>query len=441
MHQTFVNSDNFIWGKPNIDYPNRDEIREGIKKFAEDNDLIKYVSFNTEVIHLRQIAESHQIEIITKNSLTQVEEINIFNFILIAVGIYQSPNMILDKIQKNNQQVQIIHSKDYNTLGSLEGKKIIVIGNSHSGSQIAVETSRSAKSVISLFRRPSYIYSRYMQKEGKTLHTQLNCYFTNRELRRKMSLLDEPEKLKKINFMLSSIYNQNEYHETLFIDPNSDERFNIAIDDFYLQYAKEGKFVPKIGEIEKIESKNVILKSGEIIYDVDLILLATGFHPNLSFLSEELFNIFCEPIQQRKSYSAGLNLDYFHVANRIVKNITFAGVHYLSGSLILLLEATLALEYLIRGGNPVREISNRLENYDKRSLMAYQESLAEELGLLPDTDEIEKFDPELAQWLKTGPINYNHYKLNGLDSSTENFQKIREEIKGINLKAQENIEK
>jgi dimethylaniline monooxygenase (N-oxide forming) len=406
------------------EYPLKEDVYNYVKQYAKTHRLIDYVSFNTKVIKVRRISNGKVIEVTyQKNDEIYIEE---FDFLTIATGVHQTPRMILDEIPKQNCEIEIIHSKYYRSPEPFKGKKVLVYGHSTSAFQICEELIPFASQVTNLFRTPYWVLSRYINYNNQNVPLTM-FFFSNRENRKNLSQLGEG-RFKISNNLLSKIYNQNDFHPALYIDPDTPDRPNIGVGHNYLQMCKEEKILPVKGEISKILGNMVLLNTGEAI-ETDIIILCSGLKPELSFLDEELLNTF-KVGESIDSHKANIDLDYMRIANSNIHNITFIGVHnnYTWNSLEM--GVVLALDFMLSNG---QKRNNKLsENYDVWDFLSYWDMIAEEAGMLPNFEKIKKEDEELAKYISKGPMMPQHYLLNDIEFGSKEYLKLRQEIVDFN---------
>jgi dimethylaniline monooxygenase (N-oxide forming) len=418
---------NFLWDIKE-DYPYKHQMLAYLKSYVEKFKLHNYVLYNTEVTMVK-LSEDQKVEITYRKENKDYKQI--FDYLIIASGVYRLPKMTTDLIPKENCKLEIMHSKNYKSPEYFKGKRVLVIGHSHSAAQISEDLSPKVESVINLFREPYWILSRYCKLYDRILPTS-SVFFSNREDRIKLSHLPDEEKFKIYNNLISSMFKQNDCHKELYIDPDTKIKKYVSGCDNYLQLCKEGKIIPKKGEMAKIEQKNVILKSGELIENIDIILLCTGFEYDLSYFSEELQQIYKINDTTISHYNQ-IDLDYHRIANSRVKSIAFVGIHYFTLWLTLEIQAELAIDYLLKGD--VKELDKNREEkeiYDDYDYNSYLDKVAEVANQLPTKELLEKLDEHIKKYVMKGPTLVQHFQLN--TAEMKDLENLKKEIDDINHK-------
>ena len=167
-----------------------------------------------------------------------------FDFLIVATGFYNEPNLDAYKhcIQDpSNEKIKFLHSMDYKENSQFRDKNVILVGCSYSSTQIASEIALVSKSLINVFRKPSWIlprilYNSYYQKPLPVDFTffSLQAFLKGAQ----SSHLTPEERFSKQNQMFAKFSKQNEVSKELFIDENSSNAPVISISDEYLDKAR-----------------------------------------------------------------------------------------------------------------------------------------------------------------------------------------------------------
>lgn len=415
-------------------YPVKKEVSEYIESIAKGFDLEKYIKFNAVVSLVKQSPDS-SFTIQWSDSEGNLKEEK-FNQVIVAVGKSNKIDYGGFEIYRNKQNgclVDIIHSGEYQNTDFFKNKNVMVLGNGHSAAQLSSEISKVANSLINVFRNPHFIVQRnvFSEKYQKVIPTEIIISYTRKERKMNESLSLFQNYLGLIK-LFSSLTPQNAIHPDLFIDENIQNMPGMSIADNYLKDVKEGKFRIIKSFIEKIDGKKVVLANNDT-FDIDILLLGTGFYEDLSFLDKELLNILeYNPKNKKKP----LELDISFVYNRKIKNLAFVGA--MASTTIFStnnFQALVALQYLKYQDN-YEEFYKRLESIQTpirySDVPGYNDILAREVGFLPDFDFIEKNDKELYEYIIDGPYLIQHYFLKEKNYGTSVWDKNAEFIKNFN---------
>lgn len=122
-------------------FPGHECVLKYLQDYTDRHRLRRHIRFNTRVEDVRKEGDEWCV--------TADGEENFFDFVIVAVGQYTSPNVWTppgtdDFLVKGRT---VSHSHYYKTPTSFRGRNVLVIGAGPSGSDIALELSRSCVSV------------------------------------------------------------------------------------------------------------------------------------------------------------------------------------------------------------------------------------------------------------------------------------------------------
>jgi dimethylaniline monooxygenase (N-oxide forming) len=410
---TFQFSDFPVKSTSNSQFLTNKQVYNYLKDYAIYFNIYDKICLNCLVVNVEKIENKWEVIYFNTKSNTYFEEV--FDYIIIATGIYNYPN--LDNYykyinNKSNDKIKFIHSSEYKNPQEFENKNIIVVGASFSGTQIAVELSKSAKSVVNVLRKPYWFLSKNLYHETFQKKLPFDFLIFTREMQQ-----------KNTNFIIKNnkfaeLSNQNNIQE-LYIDKNVDLPVKFVVVDDYVESIEKGLIKIVIGVITDIKDNKVIINN--IIYkDVDAIILCTGYDVELNYLSNEIKNSLD---YNNKIKDFPLNL-YNCTFNPKFKNLAFVGV--LSGSFIgsAEIQANYAVKYLLGKLNlnyfkiqdhlndeeiKRKSINYKIPVYAISNYVNFCERLAEEMNVLPNFQKIKISDKILHDLLIKGPIVQSQY--------------------------------
>jgi putative flavoprotein involved in K+ transport len=222
-------------GNPNR-YPTKEEVISYLNQYA------KQCNFNVQTGEkVSQITKQESIfEIVTENA-------NVFysKTVICATGSFAFPNM--PSIEGSNRfNGKIIHSSQYNNVEEYMNQKVVVVGGGNSAIQIAYELAQVSNVTIATRNPISFVPQRIL---GKDIHFWL-----------KVSGIDKYSYGQKFS-MNTSVIDTGKYKQAILKgNPVSKVMFN--------RFTEEG----------------VVWSDGreEI---VDSVIYATGYHPNITYLT------------------------------------------------------------------------------------------------------------------------------------------------------------
>ncbi|TLD21180.1 hypothetical protein PspLS_08834 [Pyricularia sp. CBS 133598] len=141
-----------------VAFPHRDEVQAYLVKYSQDvRHLIKFSTIVRDV-RLRQETGKEQWDVKTESSTGGKSQLETFDAVVVASGHYSTTYMPripnIEDFHKAHPAV-ITHSKTYRSPNIYSGKKVIVVGNSASGVDIAAQIQRVAGQVFLSVREPT----------------------------------------------------------------------------------------------------------------------------------------------------------------------------------------------------------------------------------------------------------------------------------------------
>ena len=137
--------------------------------------MLQHIDFNAEIITVDRIAKEYGnvYEITIKKGDTLIHKE--YEYLIIATGIFNSPN-IPSITGLNTFKGGVTHSRSYRHGQSYSGKKVLILGGSMTGIEIASNISKYAEKVYHSFKQPFWVVSHYIGAEDNKLPTDF--YYT-----------------------------------------------------------------------------------------------------------------------------------------------------------------------------------------------------------------------------------------------------------------------
>lgn len=262
------------------DYPRQDQLLSYFQDYAKHYGLYEHYNFSSEVQRVEPQSEGGW-----KLWVKGEPEPRLYKGILVANGTLSEPN--IPKFQ-GEFTGELIHSAQYKTADTFEGKRVLVVGAGNSGCDIAVDAVHRAASVDMSVRRGYYFVPKYLfGKPSDTVGGKIPL----------------PRRLKQ--WVDAKILGWVAGDPVRFGFPKPDYKIyesHPVVNTLVLHHAGQGDIKIQ-GDIERFEGKTVHFKNGQK-KDYDLILLATGYKLHYPFIDKELLNW--------QGYSPQLYLNIFH---------------------------------------------------------------------------------------------------------------------------------
>ncbi|WP_228374266.1 flavin-containing monooxygenase [Demequina phytophila] len=243
------------------DYPSYKQILSYLRAFAAENGLDQRIEFDTAVEKVDKIEGGYRVT--RANGVTSDHA-----HVIVAPGVQWIPNVI-DLPGRYTGEVR--HTVTYRSAKELEGRRVLVIGAGNSGADIACDAARSAdRAVISLRRGyhfiPKHVFGKpadVFADEGPTMPMWLE--------QRVFGVL-----LRILNGDPTRLGLPKPDHKVFETHPLMNTQL--------LHHLGHGDVTARPA-IKDIEGTVVTFADGST-EDVDLILLATGYHHAVPFAQE-----------------------------------------------------------------------------------------------------------------------------------------------------------
>lgn len=428
----------FLWRDIDPLFPSKTQMHSYFKNFVETFGILPYFRFNTCVTSVK--IEENQSLTVNFNDLSTNESHSLqFDHILVCSGRFAKPDFLnIDSLIKFSN-IKLIHAGQYRSSEEFMGNNVMVIGHGHSATQISAEISKSAKSVINLFRKPHWIFQKcpYSNVYGDYLPRNLSL-ISSREIRDSIKNMSKNQRNQLRNEIFSTLSDQMKISETFILDKNSTNIPSFGISDYYLNCVKKGLVKPIKGSIEEVKNgNNVVISNGES-YEIDVIVVCGGYFVDYSFLDKKILEkLDYNPLNKVNP----IKLSKSSVYNKELKNVAFVG--FMPYDILLPsyeFQVKVALQYFSHQDN-YNEFLDRIElhpkeDYEYNDIASYCEMLADELDCRPDLEFIKKVDPLLYEYVWKGPWLCQHFLLKEKNFGSKiwefnaNFiKKINKEIK------------
>lgn len=421
----------FPWPQGTPDFPNQQQMYQYFCSYARHFHLEQYIHLNANVQSVEKKDEQWQVKWIENGE----EKSASFEYIVIATGIF-SKTFIPDIKGLDTFKGRSIHSEQYKTPHAFAGRKVLVLGNAFSGTEISAEIAATAQKVVHVFRKPNWVIPRYFPTKLEGQQIPLDYPFF------KLANIFKPtlppiEKYQAIHRWYASLSPQGKIHQDLEITDFEKPPY-VAISDTYLDQVKLGAVRPKKSTVTSINESRISFADGEI-EEFDDLIFATGYETNLSYLSDEILqsleyaskNRFKPIILYRCTLGKDPTIGFIGMERgpylgvqelqaRLIAGIFSKAIPFPSPEEI---EKGLEVERAIRQQNPQPQFP---QNYVMQS-----ENFAEMIRAQPNYEQLKIDHPQLYDQLMNGFYDNAHFRLFGNDA---NFDFALELIKQANAR-------
>ena len=251
------------------DYPSHLQLAEYFQAYARTFNLYPSIRFNTKVLHCEPLAEE-KWKVKTESAGELREEI--FDALAVCNGHHWLPRMPEYPGVFNGA---LIHSHAVKKFSVFRDKRVLVIGGGNSACDVAVESSRVAKSVDISWRRGYWIAPKFMMgKPADVFSSRLN--WLPQALWQRLSAI--------------SLYIRNGSNKQYGLPepegPLGSHHPTINEDLFYT--IRHGKINPR-PDIQRLDGDAVIFKNQDrIVYDT--IVACTGYEISHPFFNQTMID-------------------------------------------------------------------------------------------------------------------------------------------------------
>ncbi|RMZ95236.1 flavin-containing monooxygenase [Brachionus plicatilis] len=416
----------FPWPKDSTVFNRAEDVQHYLKSYANQFKVFDHIKFDARVESVRKLL-NNKWEVRT-NSKSEV-----FDFLIFSPGLHSKPRI---PFAKNSSKFKglAIHSSEFRLNDPrLKDKRVLVLGCSLSGTEIASLLVGHAKTVTNIYPRTYLITPRlvkYKLSSDSTHGTLYKILPTDLFFNRRVFNYPDPKlgqnevkqiKLDTFKRLFPYQTNKDSSHPDLYVDldkPGQD--ILIAISDYYLAHVQKGKIKPIRSKIEEFEENSVKLENG-LNVDCDAIVYCTGYDISNDILDESIL----ETVKYDKTdhkYSLLLYKCTFHPD---LKN--FAMIGQTDGSFYTGDELQAYWANRVFNGKislPSRDVmlneiqkeeqkrnKNRRSQYPYGNYTVMVDKLAKECGLLPNFEAIKKQDEHLYELLWNSGVNSNSFFL------------------------------
>lgn len=251
------------------DYPSHQQLAAYFQGYAQKFNLYRYIKFNTRVVHCESLS-GDRWKVSTECEGKNFEEI--FDALAVCNGHHWLPRMPEYSGEFNGS---FIHSHDVKRFSAFRDQRVLVIGGGNSACDVAVESSRVAKSVDLSWRRGYWIAPKFMMgKPADVFSARLK--WLPQSLWQRLSAI--------------SLYVRNGSNKQYGLPepegPLGSHHPTINEDLFYT--IRHGKIKPR-PDILRFDGDGVVFKNQErIVYDV--IVACTGYKISHPFFDQALID-------------------------------------------------------------------------------------------------------------------------------------------------------
>lgn len=415
-------------------------VHEYFESYATRFKLQDHIRFDRKVETVKKIDEKWQVKVTNlRDNSIEIEE---FDFLITASGLHSKPR-IPDVDNSSEFEGILMHSSKFRLNDPLlKNKKVIVVGCSSSGTEIAASLVGHAQTVTSIFPRTYLVLPRLVKfqasSESDFSILPVDIFANRRAISHEKS--NQTDEEKKLGLMIfSSLFpyqtNVENSHPDLYVDlTRTDQEILISCSDYYIQHASQGKIKPIKSKIKKFQANSAILENG-MIEECDCVIFCTGYDLDLSYLDDDILKILKYDTKKYKfpiilyKYTFHPQINNFAMVGQI-DGLFYTGVELQANWVLRVFTQKMRLPTKEKMIEDI-EIEEDKRIKDNRSQFPHGkhtnliDNIAEASEMLPNFEQIKKTDENLYKILWNSAINPNHFFMND-PSSIKIMNKIYE---------------
>ena len=301
----------YLWSPDDPDYPSGSQFITYLNGYIQKHGLLQYFQFSSNVHEVARHGEDYIVRWKVGEELKE----KVFRYVIIASGHCSKEISRLENTEEFSGI--LVKGGEYREPSIFTGKKVVCIGRSFTSSDIAAEATSSAEKVTQIYKKSYLIIKKYayglpydffffpssiIGTEVSIIHTlAANAHFAQVMF----SLFGNP----------SSILPEWEIPE------NSSEFYKFVINsDSYLEAVASKKIELVKGSAKALCRNGVVLADGRQI-EADVVVSATGYVADYSYLSEELKGI----LQYQDDNSLLSTIMYRSILHPALPRLCFVG--------------------------------------------------------------------------------------------------------------------
>ncbi|KAJ6648231.1 Flavin-containing monooxygenase 5 [Pseudolycoriella hygida] len=438
----------FRWPDDTEMFPSAYDMLYYLNEYTTEWKLRAYIKFNANVVSVASNGEDPNNIALKGWAIQWIEngaplQTDLFDGVIVAAGIF-SKGDIPELPGLSAFGGKVIHSRDYKSGQSFKGLKVLTVGGSFSGAEIASDVSNHSAVSHHCFRRPFWILNRYLpdKKSGKSSLPLDLLFYTRSFYEMTTTVTEEESNISKNKYMSSICKQQQDIAELTIEEEDFHKPYNVTVSDQYLEQVEQKTLIPHKSEISEINNSTIRFANDDTI-EVDAIILCTGFNTDLSFLAPNvlqkimyeptdrlqpviLFNECCHPDVKNLFFVGLYKGPYFAVMEQQAR----LAARVLSGRVDLpnleLLTEGLKYEKAIRDANPrpqfphpeyvlfadkIATCANSFPDLKKFKESSYSLSDAFGVALKENALHLEQQKSEIYERFMSEPVTPSHYNL------------------------------
>jgi dimethylaniline monooxygenase (N-oxide forming) len=401
----------FPWQEGADEFPLSSAVVRYLERYAVRFDLTRQVAFGERVIAAAPAADGW-----TVTTTASPHPRGPFAAVVVAAGAFARRAAPPD-IDVGRFRGPVVHSGDYKKAAELAGKRVVVVGGSLSGIEVAGHLATNGTQVSILMSRPVWILPRHAPL-GDMGKAPIDLMLYRRAVRGEGE--EEPPAARNrrtATFFEATFGNPGAVHPALQVAVDGRPPYLVFSDRFLPEVAR-GAITPFCERLTAVGEDHVVTNAGRRL-DADALVLGTGYAMDLSFLPDH--------VRALLSYDPRDQLMPF-VAHRAFMHPDVGGLYFVgmyrgpyfgvielqarwAAALIAGETPPPAADALRRGVEAEKAVRAQRPRpqYPHWDYVSFADAIAAEIGV----DPLGVTSPALHRAVVEGPVIPAHYRLTG----------------------------
>ncbi|WP_250462955.1 flavin-containing monooxygenase [Microbulbifer litoralis] len=283
----FMAYSDFIPSNERLKFWSKEEYRKYLLSYVEKFKLFEKITFNTEVVSIKQTSEDALWTVeVSRSGRSKILE---FDAVVVCSGHFQR-----EKIPEipglNFFRGSVTHSKSYRDKSFFSDKRVLCIGMGESSADITSEISSVAKKCILSLRRYPAVAPRYMPFQEDSYFTIDTSWTTSRIINRLPHRFHAGITKSLFSRYVKSLNPDLRLRGQWLLKAGPSYNQTITKNERLFKPIADGYVIPNIGGIERFKENKVVFKNG-IEEEIDAIVFCTGYKLEFPFFDRSIDNI------------------------------------------------------------------------------------------------------------------------------------------------------
>lgn len=397
------------------------EYCEYLRTYCRKHEIMQHINFNTSVQDVSQRDDGKWI-VATKSSEGK-ESKEVYDAVVIGTGLNQAPNTPKWALPGNNNfKGKIIHSAYYKSEHDFKDKRVLIVGIGETGSDLVREISPIASHCALSIRRGTFVIPRVNP------HTQINNDYDTNRLRYSAPIQVRDSLIwwrETISYYMGSLDVESTIRYKFYKNSRAGAMSQFACKSDRFVSCLANKSCELRSTISELTPTGATFEDGST-FDCDVILLCTGFHGEVDFLTmPDKGEVPCMSKMFKKTFvpSVGTSLAFVGFARPSIGAIPpIAELQARYVALILAEQRHLPSQREMVSTTEFDNVNHNFSQDIARPTLVnwiqFMDQMADLIGCRPDPFTLFK-DPVLMWQVMVGPMVDAQYRISGPGKNAE----------------------